>query len=111
MGVNRGSTGKSRASSSATANRLVVLISAIAERKIVHCSLASRQNVQSAIKCVRDGLRCFHVPGNNCRRRFWRQHRAFRNDNIERRQATVIQRGILLDQWPENIENRRLDDR
>ena len=97
--------------SGSTADRLVVLTAVIAEAQIVHRSLACRQGSHSGEQGIGDRLGGFHIAGHHRRRRQGVQQTARRHDQLQRLEATGVQRNRLLHQATEGVEHHRLGDR
>jgi hypothetical protein len=107
VGVNRIGAVKIRPSARAAANRFVVLIALVAEREIVHGSLRRRHDSECAIKCIDDTLRGLDIAGDHRRRISRPQHRPFRDDDLQRLEATLVHRNVVIDQGAEDIKHGR----
>ena len=56
---------------------------------------------------VGDRLRCLHVPRHHRRRPRRVQHATLGNDHLQRLQAAVVQRDVVVHHEPEHVQHRR----
>ena len=87
-------------------DRLVILMSAVSKGEVVHRSLAGGRYPQCTQQRIRDGLPGLNIPGHDGSRILRCQHAAFGDDDLDRFQATFVQRNSIVDQATENIQNR-----
>ena len=92
-------------------DRLVVLVARGAEREVVHRALRGGLQPERAVQRVDDALRGFDVAGDDRARRHRVEHRALRHPDVERAQATGIQRDRFRDQRAEHIQHCSHGDR
>src|SRR6516225_680353 len=89
---------------SPAANRFIILILAVSERQVVHCTLAGCQHAQRAIERIGYRLGGLNVAAHDSCRRLRGQHRPFWHDNPDRFQAAIIEWNIFFDQGSKYVE-------
>ncbi len=111
MGVHRiAAIGTSRRSRSPT-QRLVVLVLLVAPDNVVHRALGRGHDAEGAEERVDDKLRRLDVAGDHRRGVFRADHARRRHDHLQRFETARIERDVIIDQAPEDIEHRRLTNR
>ncbi len=110
MRVHRGRAVEVGPGAGAAADRLVVLVTGVAEGDVVHRALACRLHAEGAEQRVGDRLAGLDIAGHHGGRIFRRQHRAFRDDDLDRLQAAFVQRYAVVDQAAEDVQYGRTSD-
>ena len=90
----------------AGADRLVILVLGVAEVEIVHGALRRGERAERAEQAVGHRLRGLHIAGHHRGRIFRRQHRPFRDDDVDRPQAPGIHRDVVVDHHAEHVKHR-----
>ena len=85
----------------------VVLVPLVAEGDVVHRPGSLGLHTQRGEQRAGDRLRGLDVAGDNRGRVGRREHRPVRDDDLQRAQATVVERDVVGDQGPEHVEHRR----
>ena len=96
---------KSGPAPGAAAERLVVLVALVAEGEVVHRPLRGGDDAQGAEKRVGDRLRGLDVAGRDGRRRTRVEHRARRDDDVQRLEAAGVERDVGVDERAEDVED------
>ena len=95
----------------AAGNRFVVLMAGVAEGEIVHRALAGGHHAERAVERVGDAGRGLDIAGDDRCRRLRVEHRARRDDDFQRLQATGVERDVVIDQGAEHIQHGGHADR
>ncbi len=90
---------------------LVVLVVFVAEGDVVHGAGALGLDTQRGVEGAGDGLGGLHVARDDRCRGFGSEHGTGRHDDVEGAQAAVVERDVVVDKGPEDIQDRRVDDR
>ena len=90
----------------ATGDRLVVLVTLVAESEVVHRSLRGRLHAQRAVERVNDTLGGLYVAGCHRVRRRRVEQRALGYQDPQRSQASGVERQRLVDQRAEDVQHR-----
>ena len=85
---------------------LVILVAVVAEGEVVHRALGRGHDAERAVERVGDALRGLDIAGDDGGRVARGQHRAVRDDDVERLQAAGVQRDVVVDQGAEDVEHR-----
>ena len=94
-----------RPGATAARDGFVVLVMRAAESEVVHRALAGGHHTQRAQQRVGDAGGGLHIA-RHYRSRWARvQHRAFRDDHLERLQAARIERDVVVHQRAEHVEH------
>ncbi len=105
MRMDRISTIKSRPGWRAGADGFVILILVIAECEIIHGALRCSHRLGCAKQTIGDCLTDFDIACYNSSREAWREHRALRNDDLDRPQASGIHRNVAFNQHAEHVQH------
>jgi hypothetical protein len=94
---------EARARAGAAGDGLVILEALIAPDEVVHRPLASRDDVERAVKRLGDGLADLGVPGDHGGGVFGVDHGPLGQDQAQRFQAAFVQGDVAADQRAEDI--------
>src|SRR4029078_9959081 len=111
MRLHRGRAIEAVAGRRARADRLVILISRVAEGEIVHRALRRAEHAERAIETIDDGLAGLDIAGGNRSGVTRLQHRALRHDDLDGTEAAGVERNLLIHQRAEYIKHASARDR
>ena len=106
MGLHDRRAVKARPRAGAARDRLVVLVGLVAEGEVVHRALAGCHEAQRAVQRVGDAGRGLDVARHHRCRRVRVEHAARRHDDLQRLEATGVERDVVVHQRAEDIQHR-----
>ena len=88
-------------------HRLVVLVPVVAERHVVHRPRPLGHHAEGGVERPGDDLGGLHVARRHRGRVLRREHRARRDDHVQRVQAARVERDVVVDQGAEHVQHGR----